>query len=402
MAKNSKDEMDYKEIRPKDWLEDIIAKGIKMGASDIHIQPEQDKLLVKFRIDGVLREVDSLPLFYQSTVVSCLKIMANLDITESRKPQDGHIVFRPQILTFTEPIDLRLSIFPTVFGEASVLRILNRKDLIFEKLENLGIELPDVEKLQFIFHQSEGMVLVTGPGGSGKTTTLYTILNSFQASQRNIITLEDPVELHLKGVRQAQIHPEVGFDFAQGLRSVLRQDPNVVMVGEIRDDETAEISIRAALMGMLFLSTMHTTNSVGAIVRFIELGIPRSLVASALRVVIAQRLIRVICPHCKTKIKPPQKVLELCKISKEDESKLFQGKGCDFCLGTGYLGRTGIFELLFINKEIRELIIQGAPFKEIEEEAKRNGMRTLQEVAIAKALQGITAIEEVIRITPFR
>lgn len=398
MAKDK--EVDYSEVAPQDWLQVTITKAVSMGASDIHIEPEQYRFSVRFRIDGLLRVVDQLHLTYLSQVISCLKVMSGLNIAETRRPQDGHIVFRPQTLAPTEAVDIRLSIFPTVYGEAAVLRIQNRKDLIFEKLDRLGIEPYDLEKLQFVLRQSEGMVLVTGPGGSGKTTTLYTILNSLTSSQRNIITLEDPVELRLNGVRQSQIHPELGFDFAQGLRSILRQDANVVMVGEIRDDETAETSIRAALTGILFFATIHTTNSVGAIIRFIELGIPRSLVASALRVVITQRLIRNICPHCKTKAEPSPKVFEFCRIPKDYQSKFFQGKGCDNCEGTGYHGRTGIFEIMFINDEIQRMIIDGTPFTEIELQARRNGMRTLKDVAISLALNGVTSLDEVIRMTP--
>jgi type IV pilus assembly protein PilB len=388
-------------VETKEWLDKAINNAIITGASDIHIEPGQDKLLVRFRRDGILQPYDSLGMEYFNYIVTSLKVMAGLDIADTRKPQDGHILFYVKNPMFQEPVNLRLSVFPTIFGEATVLRILERKELIFEKYENLGLEPPDAEKLRSIFQHSVGMVLVTGPGGSGKTTTLYTILNSLQSLQRSITTLEDPVELSLKGVRQAQIRPEVGFNFASGLRSVLRQDPNVVMVGEIRDDETAEISIRASLMGILFLSTLHTTNSIGAIIRFLELGIPRSLLVSALQVIIAQRLVRIICPSCREKANPPKEFIELAKISKGDEVRFFQGKGCDACFGTGYLHRTGIFEILYTNKQIQRLIMEGANLGEIEAEAKKNGMKTLQEVAVAKALAGITTLEEAIRIAPF-
>jgi len=392
--------INYKEIKPDKWLDEMITKSITSGASDIHIEPSQKALLVRFRIDGVLNEVSSLPLANLNSIISRLKVMANLDITESRRPQDAHISFSLKTTKLPTQVDLRLSIFPTIFGEAAVIRILNRQDLLFEKFENLGINPQKISKLQSVLFKSAGMILVTGPGGSGKTTTLYTILNFLKSPQRNLITLEDPVELHLDGVRQAQIQPEVGFGFANGLRSILRQDPNIVMIGEIRDDETAEIAIRAALTGILLFSTMHTTNSVGAIVRFLELGLPRSLVASALRVVIAQRLVRKICPHCKTKARPSGASLELAKIAKVHSSKLFQGKGCNFCSQTGYLGRTGIFELMFVNKEIQKLIIEGAPFTEIEAKAKEDGMQTLQEIATERALEGVTTLEEIIRIAP--
>lgn len=329
--------------------------------------------------------------------------MAQLNITESRKPQNGHMIFQPPALSLrkiSEPIDLRLSVFPSVFGEVAVIRILTRKDLLFEKLEKLGIDLNNAEKLRHILQQSAGMVLVTGLGGSGKTTTLYTILNSLKSPWRNIITLEDPVELYLDGVHQAQIYPDIGFTFAEGVRSLLRQDPNVVMVGEIRDDETAEISIRAALTGVLFLSTLHTINSIGALIRFIELGLPRSSVAFSLRTVIAQRLLRIICSSCKTEATYEENTLEMFGIQRKMGLKFFRGEGCNLCNGTGYLGRTGIFEFLFITKEIQRLIIEGAPFTEIEAQARSEGMKTLQEIAIDKALEGITTLEEAARVSP--
>ena len=388
-------------LKAAEWLDETINKAVTTAVSDIHIEPGQEKFLVRFRRDGILQEYDSLSMDYFGHVISSLKVMAGVDISDTRKPQDGHILFSPKNPVSTEPVNLRLSVFPTIFGETAVLRILDRKDLIFEKYENLGLDPDAVGKLEAIFRQSVGMVLVTGPGGSGKTTTLYTVLNSLQSLQRSIITLEDPVELSLQGVRQSQIRPEVGFNFAFGLRSILRQDPNVVMVGEIRDDETAEISIRASLMGILFLSTMHTTNSVGAIVRFLELGIPRSLVASALQVIIAQRLVRLICPYCREKADPPRELVELAKLTKEEEQLLHYGKGCNACFGTGYLRRTGVFEILFVTKEIQRLIIEGSPFTQIEAQAKKEGMRTLKEAALAKALEGVTTLEEAIRIAPF-
>lgn len=401
--------MAEKQIKEKDnvgleaavWLEEAINKAVATAVSDIHIEPGREKFLIRFRRDGILQEYDSLSMDYFSHVIASLKVMAGLDISDTRKPQDGHILFIPKSPMSAEPVNLRLSVFPTIFGEAAVLRILDRKELIFEEYENLGLDPGTAKKLESVFRQSIGMVLVTGPGGSGKTTTLYTILNSLQSLQRSIITLEDPVELSLQGVRQSQIRPEVGFNFAFGLRSILRQDPNVVMVGEIRDDETAEISIRASLMGILFLSTMHTTNAVGAIVRFLELGIPRSLVASALQVIIAQRLMRLICPYCKDKAKPARELIDLAGLTYQDEEKLHYGKGCSACFGTGYLRRTGVFEILFITKDIQRLIIEGAPFTEIEMQAKKEGMRTLKEAALAKALEGVTTLEETIRVAPF-
>lgn len=388
------------QVTPADWIQETLETAIKANASDIHIEPTAFNMIVRARIDGILRVVDQLDISYLNPITSCLKVMSGLNITETRHPQDGHILFNMSGPAGSQSIDMRLSIFPTIFGEAVVLRIQNRKDLIFEDLKNLGMATVDLERLEFVLQQSEGMILITGPGGSGKTTSLYTILNSMQTSQRNIITLEDPVELQLKGTRQSQIHPEIGYDFAHGLRSILRQDANVVMVGEIRDNDTAEISIRAALTGILFFSTIHTTNSIGAIVRFIEFGIARSLVASALRVVIAQRLVRNICPYCKEQKTPSPRIMEFCRIPSEYQNNFYTGKGCEKCFGTGYQGRRGIYEFLFVTEEIQRLIIEGVPFSQIETEAKRNGLMTLREIALSLAIKGEISLDEVIRMTP--
>lgn len=402
MKKEQAKKITYKELTPSEWVDSIIARGIEMGASDIHINASPEALLVRFRIDGVLHLIESMPLTYLETVIARLKVMAQLDTTERRLPQDGHILFQSGGPSHSESIDLRLSIFPTVLGEVAVIRILNRKEFLFDNLEQLGMDSDIAEKLRSVLQQPSGMILVAGPGGSGKSATLYTILNFLksQKQEQNIITLEDPVELFLPGVRQSHIHPEIGFTFVIGLRSILRQDPNVIMIGEIRDDETAEISIRAALMGALFFSTIHTINSIGAIIRFLELGLPPSLIAASLIAIISRRLVRTICPNCKIKASPSRKLIEMSGISKEDELKLYEGKGCDFCHGSGYHGRTGVFEVMFVDKEIQRLIIERVPFTEIEKQAKINGMRTLREAAIKKALEGITTLEEAFRVTP--
>jgi len=403
MARNKSEEIPLRETLPDEWVETIINQAIANKASDIHIDPLQNEFMVRFRIEGVLHTIEKLPLSYLGRVTRSLKVKAKLDVTEERRPQDGHIFLRPKGSLNPEPIDLRLSIFPTVFGEAIVMRIMNRKDLLFENIEKLGFNPEISDNLRDLLQRPSGMILVTGPGGSGKTTTLYTILNHLgsQKPQRNIITLEDPVELYLPGIRQSQIHPEIGFTFNKGLRSILRQDPNVVMIGEIRDDETAEIAVRASLMGVLLFSSMHTINSVGAIVRFLEFGVPRSLVASGLLAIIAQRLVKTICPHCKEKAEPSEKIIKLSGISKSDKAKLFKGKGCQFCNNSGYLGRIGIFEVMFINEEIRRFILEGASFVKIENQAKSDGMETLQEVAIKKALEGVISLEEALRVTLF-
>ena len=386
-----------KETQATTWVNDIISRGISLGASDIHIDPYREEFVVRFRVDGMLHKIDSQPISFFPRVISCLKIMSNLDITEHRRPQDGHILFDSG--GAIESIDLRVSVFPLVISEAIVIRILGGKHLFFQDFDKLGVHGYDAEKLKDVLQRSSGMVLSTGPGGSGKTTTLYTILHGLRSQDKNIITLEDPVEYYLKGLRQSQVRPEVGFDFIDGLKAILRQNPDVIMIGEIRDDKTAEASIRASMLGSLFLSTMHTTNSVGTIVRLLEFNLPRSFIASSLSLIIAQRLVRVICPYCIEEDKPSDKIFELSNISK-NKTKFFKGKGCTHCDGSGYFGRKGIFEFMFINKEIQQLIINGAPFTEIEHAAILNGMHTLREEAIRQAENGVTTLEEVIRVTP--
>jgi type IV pilus assembly protein PilB len=395
----TKKEKNYSASIP-DWVDGIIVQGVSKGASDIHFDPLNDKVLVRFRIDGILQTIETVATSFMEMIIARLKAMAQIDTIEKRKPQDGHILFQPD--QNNEPIDLRLSIFPTALGEAAVLRILNRKEFLFEDLEKLGMDKDVAEKLRGVIQRPSGMVLVTGPGGSGKTSTLYTLLNLLNSAKQehNIITLEDPIELLLPGIRQSQIRPEIGFTFAEGLRSILRQDPDVMMIGEIRDDETAEISVRAALMGALFLSTMHTINSVGTIVRFSELGLSRSLIASSLLAVAAQRLVRTICPKCKEEIIPDKKLIAASGINIDSGAKFFRGKGCDVCKNLGFSGRTAIFEIMFIGREIQEMIMAGASFTEIEAQAKKSGMKTLREVAMQKAAEGITTIEEAIRVTP--
>jgi type II secretory ATPase GspE/PulE/Tfp pilus assembly ATPase PilB-like protein len=397
MFKTSLIKQKLKETQATAWVNDIISRGISAGASDIHIDPYREEFVVRFRVDGMLHKVDSQIISFFPRVISCLKIMANLDITEHRRPQDGHILFNSKG-TFEDDIDLRVSVFPLVINEAIVIRILGGKNLFFQDFEKLGVYSCDAERLKDILQRSSGMVLSTGPGGTGKTTTLYTILHGLRSQKKNIITLEDPVEYYIEGLRQSQIRPEIGFDFIDGLKAILRQNPDVIMIGEIRDDKTAEASIRASLMGSLFLSTMHTTNSVGTIVRLLEFNLPRSFIASSLSLIIAQRLVRIICPYCIEEDKPSVKTFELSKASKN--KKFFKGKGCTHCDGDGYFGRKGIFEFMFINKNIQQLIINSAPFTEIEEAAKLNGMHTLREEAVRQAEKGVTTLEEVIRVTP--
>jgi len=396
----TKKEKNYSTSSIPDWVDSIIIQGASKGASDIHFDPLKDKILVRFRIDGILHTIEAVATSFMEMIIARLKAMAQIDTIERRKPQDGHILFQPD--TNSEPIDLRLSIFPTALGEAAVLRILNRKEFLFENLEKLGMDKDIADKLREVIQRPSGMVLVTGPGGSGKTSTLYTLLNLLNSSkeENNIITLEDPIELLLPGIRQSQIRPEIGYSFAEGLRSILRQDPDVMMIGEIRDDETAEISVRAALMGALFLSTMHTINSVGAIVRFSELGLSRSLIASSLLAIVAQRLVRTICPNCKEGMVPDKKLIEMSGVNIDGRQKFFKGKGCDACKNLGHAGRTAVFEVMFIDKDIQQMIMSGAAFTEIEAQARKSGMKTLREAAMQKVIDGTTTLEEAIRVTP--
>lgn len=393
-----KKKVDYSAGGATDLLDNIIISAIEKNASDIHVEPKEDFLRILMRVDGVLHEVEKLPIKTSEKIISRLKVMANLNIVEQRKPQDGHILFKSRRAGM-EDTDLRLSIFPSVRGEVAVMRVLNRDDLLFDSLEALGMEKDHAEKIRMIIKQSSGMVLATGPGGSGKSTTLYTILNSMKGSGKNIMTLEDPVELNLKHVRQAQIQPEIGFDFADGLRSILRQDANVVMVGEIRDDQTAQIALRASLMGVLFFSTMHTTSSIGAIARFVELGIPRSFISSAMRAVIAKRLMRMICRDCKAAdVNPSKKLMEEFGVTPEQAASLQKGQGCKACSGSGYKGRVGVFEVLIVDEAIQDMILESATYREIEHAAIENGMKTLKQAALEKALAGDTTLEEVLRV----
>ena len=386
-------------LTPVAWLDYLIAQALTLRASDIHIEPTQLNTIVRFRIDGVLRVIDTRPREIHALVTSRLKVLAQLNIAERRKPQEGHAVITDSAI-FRGQIDLRLSFFPTVFGEAAVVRILNRSDLVVDEMENLGMEPIDLVRFLEVITRPYGMILVTGPAGAGKTTTLYSALNRLHSEERNIMTLEDPVEYQLEWVRQSQINPDIGFTFANGLRSMLRQDPDVVMIGEIRDQETAEIAIRAALSGRMLFSTLHTNDSIAAIVRFLDFGIPRSFIGSALLAIVAQRLLRKVCEGCAASDAPSQKLLsEAGSAVPVALEKFRKGKGCTLCHLSGYRGRVGIYEILYIDKDIEQLIVEGAPTKDIREAARKKGMPTLREEAIKKAVAGITTLEEAIHTT---
>ncbi len=373
----------------------IIGQAIRDGASDIHINPEEDALHVRYRIDGILHEAFSPPKNLQAAITSRIKILAELDIAETRVPQDG----RFQANFEGKTVDLRVSTLPTVYGENIVMRILDKSSLMLN-LEDLGLGDNMLKRLRDILSSSYGIILVTGPTGSGKTTTLYSCLNSMNTPDKNIITVEDPVEYRLKLIRQAQVNPKAGMTFASGLRAILRQDPDIIMVGEIRDSETAKIAVEAALTGHLVLSTLHTNDAPGAITRLIEMGVEPFLVASATIGIIAQRLVRRICPKCKKAFTPPREYLIDLGFNPEKRNWVFyKGEGCNNCKGTGYKGRAGIYEIMTVNEEIRALCLRNASGDEIKKAALKHGMRTLRQDGFLKALRGITTIEEVIRVT---
>jgi len=375
----------------------LIVQGVKDRASDIHIEPNEKGLLIRFRIDGMLHDIRTLPNNIKSAVISRIKILAKMDIAERRLPQDG----RFQVKFGTREVDLRVSTIPTVLGEKVVLRLLDKsKGLI--KLEQLGFIPEQLEEFESIISKSYGIILLTGPTGSGKTTTLYAALNEVNSKDKNIITVEDPVEYKLNRINQIQIKPKINLTFANTLRSILRQDPDIIMVGEIRDSETAQIAVQAALTGHLVFSTLHTNDAASALTRLIDMDVETFLISSSVIGVIAQRLVRVICEKCKEEYTPGKDVLsglELKANSKgDDKVKLYRGTGCSFCKNTGYFGRTSIYELIVLDEEIRALIISKASSNLIKDAAIKKGMKTLKDSGLEKVLQGITTIEEVLRV----
>ena len=372
----------------------IIMQAIKEGASDIHIEPEEEVIITRFRVDGMLHKLNSPPKHLQSAIISRIKIMANLDIAERRIPQDGRFTLKIE----GKQIDVRVSCVPTIFGENIVLRLLDASSTVMT-LEQLGFSKEIFAKYSKLIVRPHGIILVTGPTGSGKTTTLYASLDKINTQEKNIITIEDPVEYKLSGVRQIQVDTKVNLSFANGLRSILRQDPNIIMVGEIRDFETAEIAIQAALTGHLVFSTLHTNDAAGAITRLIDMGVEPFLASSAIIGVLAQRLVRKICPDCKEKFAPTKEALKDIGLAPEAKIDFYQGKGCAKCLNTGYKGRISLYELMLPDDKIRNAIIAKAPANEIRKLARSSEMLTLMEDGIEKIKQGITTVEEVLRVT---
>jgi type IV pilus assembly protein PilB len=375
----------------------ILIKAIKLGASDIHFEPYEKTFRVRYRVDGVLRRDMLLPMQIRNAIISRLKIMAKLDIAEKRLPQDGRIKLR---MAKGREMDFRVSSLPVLFGEKVVLRLLDKAALQLD-MTKLGFEEDSLAEFENAIHRPVGMILVTGPTGSGKTTTLYSALSELNKETENIMTAEDPIEYNFMGINQVQMHEEIGLTFASALRSFLRQDPDIIMVGEIRDFETAQIGVQSALTGHLVLSTVHTNDAPGTITRLIDMGIEPFLISSAVILILAQRLIRKICMDCREPIKPsPQLLIDLGVPPDEVKSfTVYKGKGCTICNGTGYKGRLGLYEVMTMKEEIKELVLARASASEIKKEAIRSGMKTLRQSGMTKIKDGMTTIEEILRST---
>lgn len=371
----------------------LIMEALKRRASDIHIEPEESILRIRYRIDGILHEVFDIPKSKQNAVIARLKIISGMDITESRIPQDG----RFKVKIERREVDFRVSCLPINFGQKFVLRALDKTNLAFG-LEKLGFSDVPFRLFQEAIKKPFGMILVTGPTGSGKSTTLYSVITQLNVPQKNIITIEDPVEYQIEGLTQVQVKPDIGLDFAQGLRSLLRQSPDVIMIGEIRDGETADIAVKASLTGQLILSTLHTNDAVSSVTRLIDMGVEPFLVASSLVFCCAQRLCRKICTYCKEVEEVPKKLIEELRI--QDKITFYKGKGCSYCNNTGYLGRVAILEALTINDKIREMAIKKVDSSQIKEYAiKELGMMTLRDDALLKVKQGVVSLEEAVEVT---
>jgi len=372
----------------------MLSRAVEQRASDIHVEPFEDELRVRYRIDGVLHDVDAPSKSLSAAIISRIKLMAKLNIAERRLPQDGRIKIR----LVGREIDLRVSSLPTLYGESVVLRILDRSSISVD-LETLGMEEDTLAEFTHMIEQPHGLLLVTGPTGSGKTTTLYGALDKINSPELKIITIEDPVEYQLRGVNQIHVRSQIGLTFASGLRSIVRQDPDVIMIGEIRDPETAEIAIQAALTGHLVLATLHTNDAPGAVSRLLDMGVEDYLLASSLLGVLAQRLVRQLCVHCKALAVPQPELLADGGGRAGEQGQVFDSVGCPLCSGTGFRGRSGIYELFGVNDDMRKLIISRAASDRIKAAAVEKGMRTLREDGWRKVRHGVTSVAEVLRVT---
>jgi type IV pilus assembly protein PilB len=378
----------------------VLLTAIQRGASDIHVEPYEHDMRVRFRIDGVLHPVMAPALKYRDAITSRLKIMARLDIAERRLPQDGRIKARIKEQGRTREVDFRVSCLPTLFGEKVVLRLLDRDTLRLD-MTHLGLEPPALAKVAAAIRRPWGMVLVTGPTGSGKTSTLYSAISQLNQPGLNIVTAEDPVEFNLQGINQLQVRDQIGLTFASALRSFLRQDPNVILVGEIRDGETAAIAVKAALTGHLVLSTVHTSDAPGTVNRLANMGVEPFLLASSVNLICAQRLVRRVCDHCREPQRLPVELLVEAGFERSEAAALeaVHGRGCDQCAGTGYKGRVGIFEVMEMTEAARQLLLQGASTIELRRVAIREGMTTLRQSGLNKVRDGETTLDEVVRET---
>ena len=374
----------------------MITEAVQLRASDIHVEPFEERVRIRYRIDGVLHERDPLPRRQLGAVISRIKILANIDIAERRRPQDGRI----KVTVGEKELDLRVSIIPTNHGQSCVMRLLD-KDSIKVGIRQLGFSEDNFKIFQQLIRRPNGIILVTGPTGSGKTTTLYAALNTLNRPDKKIITAEDPVEYYLPGINQVEIKHKIGLDFARVIRSMLRQAPNIILVGEMRDAETVSMGVQASLTGHLVFSTLHTNDAPSAITRMMEMGVPGYLVASSVVAIIAQRLVRTICPKCRARYTPPERDIEEFGITAEQlkEAKFMKGRGCNTCQKTGYKGRIAVFEMMLLDSKVRELIFANATTSEIRKYAISKGMRTLYSDAIRKVLAGYSTFEEVARVT---
>ena len=375
----------------------MIARAVESRASDIHIEPFENRLKVRYRVDGVLREVESPPSRLSAAVISRIKIMAKLNIAERRLPQDGRIQLRAQ----GKEIDLRVSTVPTLWGESVVMRILDKASVVLD-FEVLGFGARTLKRFQEVLELPHGILLVTGPTGSGKTTTLYTALQTLNTPERKILTVEDPVEYQLEGINQIQVKPQINLTFANALRAILRQDPDVIMIGEMRDVETAGIAVQSALTGHLVLSTLHTNDAAGSITRLLDMGVDDYLLTSTINGILAQRLVRLLCTHCRQPYPALPELVEELRLSRFSDSRaitLYKPIGCELCGGTGYRGRAAIMEFLVMSDPLRRMVLKHADATELQAEAQKEGMDSMYEDGLRKAVAGLTALEEVLRVT---
>lgn len=373
-------------------VQELLERAVQAGVSDLHFEPQVERLLVRFRLDGSLQVVQTIPARLKAEVLSRLKVMASMDIAEKRRPQDGRI----QFAHMGQRIDVRVSSLPTEQGEKIVLRILDQSAVELD-LARLGLDDARREAFEQVFRQPYGMLLITGPTGAGKSTTLYSVLKALRSPQLNITTVEDPVEYRLEGITQTAVKSEIGLTFAQALRTILRQDPNVIMVGEARDQETAQIAIRAALTGHLVLTTLHTNDAPSAVTRLVDMGIEPFLVSSAVNLILAQRLVRKVCPDCAVEDDRARAILT--GLGESLHGTWMRGRGCSRCGMTGHKGRVGIYEMMILSEELRVLVSEGADANRLREEAVRAGMVTLRQDALAKAALGLISLDEVVRET---